>query len=219
MNDNGTAITRGAHYPKIPAWQVVFGVCLAGTSGAAILAHVFGPLPMMFTVPFIVMPSVFFVLLIIGVRSRLNWRFQAAARLLVVGAVAGFLGTICYDLSRPLVRLMFSFRFNPFGAMPIFGSLMTGLPVTSHIAIIVGWIYHFWNGISFGMMFALVRPRGGALPGFIWGLGLQALMFITYPRFLEVRLNDPGFVAMGLIGHSIWGIVLGIGVRRWGQHV
>ena len=179
MNDNGTAITRGAHYPKIPAWQVVFGVCLAGTSGAAILAHVFGPLPMMFTV----------------------------------------LGTICYDLSRPLVRLMFSFRFNPFGAMPIFGSLMTGLPVTSHIAIIVGWIYHFWNGISFGMMFALVRPRGGALPGFIWGLGLQTLMFITYPRFLEVRLNDPGFVAMGLIGHSIWGIVLGIGVRRWGQHV
>jgi hypothetical protein len=219
LSEQAKAKVLEVGYPRVAAWQVGLGVALAGTSGAAILAHVFGPLPMQFTVPFVVMPSVFFLIGVISLGRRLDQRFRTVACLLAAGAGAGFLGTMVYDASRPLVKLLWGFSFNPFGAMPLFGSLMTGRPVTDSVAIVAGWIYHVWNGISFGMMFALVRPSGGGLPGLFWGLCLQTLMFATYPRLLSVRLDDPGFVAMGLIGHALWGLVLGIGVRRWVHNV
>jgi hypothetical protein len=173
---------------------------------------------MRFTVPFLVMPTVFFFLFVILYRRRLHSRFHVVAHLILVGAIGGFAGTIVYDISRPIVKLILGFSFNPFGAMPLFGSLMTGKPPESVVAIIAGWIYHFWNGISFGMMFALIRPVGGKISGLLWGLGLQTLMFITYPHLLKVRLDDPGFVAMGLIGHALWGLVLGYCVKKWGEH-
>jgi hypothetical protein len=201
----------------IKAWQVVFGFLMASTSGAAILAHVYGPLPMGFTVPFIVMPSVFFLIAVVALKRNLHLRFEAAANALRVGAIGGFYGTIVYDLSRPLIRLILHFKFNPFGAMPIFGSLMTGRPETDHIAIVAGWLYHFWNGISFGMMFSIVRPSGSPWIGALWGFCLQCLMFASYPQLLHVRMNDPGFITMGLIGHTLWGGVLGWHVKKQSQ--
>ena len=204
--------------PKLEFWQVVLGVFLAATSGAAILAHVFLSLPMQFTVPFVVMPAVFFLLFLILRHRHLHSKFRIATYLLLVGAIAGLGGTIVYDISRPLVKLIFGFKLNPFVAMPLFGSLMTGKPVDSLAAKISGWVYHFWNGISFGMMFALIRPVGGLLAGLLWGLVLQTLMFVTYPRLLGVRMDDPGFVAMGIIGHGLWGVVLGYGVKRWSTY-
>jgi hypothetical protein len=79
----------------------------------------------------------------------------------------------------------------------------------------MGLIYHFWNGISFWAMFAFIRPRGGTILGFIWGIGLQCLMMFAYPRLLQIRLNDPGFLTSSLIGHALWGIVLGKTVQQW----
>ena len=62
------------------------------------------------------------------------------------------------------------------------------------------------------------RPEtrlGGALLGMAWGLGLQGLMMFTYPRLLQVRLDDPGFLTMGIVGHAFWGLALGEGLKRW----
>src|SRR5260370_11808416 len=104
-----TTATNPQTQSPIKKWHIVFGTLLASSSGAAILAHVFGPLPMSFTVPFIVMPSVFFLLAVIMLRKKLHQQFHAAANALLVGAIGGLFGTIVYDLSRPLLKILLQF--------------------------------------------------------------------------------------------------------------
>ena len=101
------------------------------------------------------------------------------------------------------------------GAMPVFGQLMTGLPANDPMAVTAGWVYHFWNGISFGMMFVLFKPNGGVFAGLLWGFSLQCLMLLAYPQLLGLRLSDPAFISISLIGHAAWGAVLGWAVRKW----
>ena len=198
--------------------EAILAIALASTSGAAILAHTFAALPMAFTVPFIVIPSVFLLLgAMLAGRGRIA-QLHLLAALLTVGTAAGTVATVAYDLIRLVLRWALGFSFNPFGAIPIFGQLMTGLSPAHPIALAAGIGYHFWNGISFGMMFALVKPRGGALPGVVWGLGLAALMLVTYTYLLHINPEDPGFLTADFVGHGVWGVVLGVAVRAWGPY-
>ena len=194
--------------------EVVFGVLLAAASGLAILAHTVGPVPLSFAAPFVVLPTASVLVGILLMRRRLYPRLHVFAGNLMAGAKWGFVATLFYDAIRALLKLAFGFSFNPYRAMPIFGNLITGLPAEHGLAVATGWLYHFWNGVSFGMMFALVRPVGGPLAGFVWAMVLQGLMMAVYPAFLQARLSDVGFLATGLVGHGMWGVVLGGGVRK-----
>ncbi len=195
--------------------EALLGLALACTSGAGLIAATFLAIPLSFTAPFIVLPTAA-VLAGIGLAGRgEHARLHAFARLILVGALAGLLGTLVYDVSRPLLRALFGFTFDPFRAIHIFGQLITGRPAGDVWSDAAGWTYHVWNGVSFGMMFALIRPKGGWLYGLVWAEFLQALMMAVYPAFLKARLDDPGFLTLGLVGHGLYGIVLGILVARW----
>jgi hypothetical protein len=204
--------TRPALLPR----EVVAGVALAGTSGLAVLLHAIGWLPMSFTVPFVAVPAGVVIAGVILVGQRRFGRLHAFSRALVVGTVMGFLATVVYDAVRPALVFAMGSTYDPYRAMPIFGQLITGLPPTDPRALAAGWAYHTWNGLSFGMVYGLVRPQGGWRTGWAWGLGLQLLMMAAYPSLLRARLDDPAFMATGLIGHSFWGIVLGASVKRFG---
>lgn len=195
--------------------EVALGVGMAGTSGAAVLAHTFGPVPMSFTVPFVVLPTTSVLVGLVLLRRRLYGRLHRFSQLLARGAIAGFGATLFYDAARPLIVALLGSTFDPYRAIPLFGTLITGLPSTAPTALAAGWLYHFWNGTSFGMMFALARPSGGVAWGFAWAMALQSLMMLTYPTFLRARLDDPGFLLSGLIGHGVWGVVLGAAIARW----
>lgn len=201
-------------YPTLTTGEALFAIFFASLSGAAILVHTFGPVPLSFTVPFIVFPSSCLLVGAILIRRQLPERLHAFSSGLMRGAVWGLVATLFYDAVRPLITHALGLTFNPYRAMPIFGQLITGLSANDPLTLAAGWTYHFWNGITFGMMFALVRPRGGVIAGLIWAETLQALMMITYPSFLQARLDDPGFLATGLIGHGIWGIVLGTALKK-----
>lgn len=204
--------------PRLLPHEAAFGVLLAGTSGAAILAYAFGPVPMSFTAPFVVLPTMALLLGLILLRRRLYRRLHLFADCLVLGGKWGLLATLAYDAVRPLLRLTFGFTFDPYRAMPMFGHFITGLPPTAPLALAIGWVYHFWNGISFGMMFGLLRPRGGPIAGLIWAMILQGFMIAAYPGILEAQPGDPGFLTMGLVGHGLWGLVLGAGLRLEGRY-
>ncbi|MBI4318815.1 MAG: hypothetical protein HY675_10015 [Chloroflexi bacterium] len=204
--------------PRLLPHEIALGVALAGASGAAVLAHTFGPVPMSFTAPFVVMPTASVLVILALLRTRRYQRLHLFAGRLLMGGAWGLAATLAYDAIRPLLKLIFGFTFDPFRAMPIFGQLITGLPATDPASLAAGWAYHFWNGISFGMMFALVRPRGGPIAGFVWAMILQGLMMAAYPTFLQARLDDPGFLATGIVGHGLWGIVLGAGLRKGGRY-
>lgn len=208
------AATRPGLLPQ----EILFGLALTGTSGAAVLAHTFGPMPMRFTVPFVVLPATSIVLCLLMLHRRLYDRLHIFSGRLLYGAGWGLAATLGYDAIRPLLKAIIGFSYNPYRAMPIFGNLITGPPSTDGYAIAAGWAYHFWNGISYGMIFALMRPRGGPLAGVAWGLALQGLMMVAYPTLLRVRLDDHGFLIAGIVGHAIWGLILAAGLKKWGPH-
>jgi hypothetical protein len=201
--------------PVLERRLVIAGWLCASTSGAAILAHTFLGLPMAFTVPFVVLPS---SLLLVGAalagRGRHD-QLRAFSRTCAAGARWGLVATMAYDAIRPGLRWVFGFSFDPYRAMTIFGTLMTGRAPADPLSLAAGWTYHFWNGVSFGVMFALMRPQGGVWWGLSWALLLQGLMMLAYPTFLRARLDDPGFLVTGLVGHAFWGVVLGKGLERW----
>jgi hypothetical protein len=68
-------------------------------------------------------------------------------------------------------------------------------------------------------MFALVRPRGPWWHGLIWGVFLEGIMIAVYPEFLNAQVDDVGFLTTGFVGHAVWGVVLGAGLRKWGPRV
>jgi len=199
------------------AREALIGLALAGTSGAAVLAHVFAGLPMSFTVPFVAVPAGVLLAGLVLVGQRRLSRLHAFSRAVVVGTAAGLAATLVYDAVRPALVYAIGSAYDPYRAMPLFGQLITGLPPSDGRALAAGWAYHFWNGLSFGTVYALLRPRGGVASGLVWGLSLQLLMMAAYPRLLQARLDDPGFMASGIVGHSLWGSVLGHLVHRWGN--
>jgi hypothetical protein len=194
--------------------ELLLALFLAGTSGLGVMAHAFGPVPMSFSAPFVVLPAGILLAGAILLKRGLPERLHAFSSALLRGALWGLVATLAYDAIRPGLVELFGFHFNPYRAIYFFGELITDRPRTETVSWLSGWGYHFWNGISFGMIFAILRPKGGVVHGFLWAETLQVLMMITYPSFLQVRLDNPGFLATGLIGHGIWGIILGWGMQR-----
>lgn len=204
--------------PRILPREVVIGLALAGANGAALLAYVFLGVPMTMMVPFLALPAAGLLVFAVLIGQRRSARLHAFSRAIVIGAAAGLIATLVYDAVRPVLVYAMGSRYDPFRAIPLFGQLITGLAPTDQRALLAGWAYHFWNGVSFGVIYALVRPMGGWKTGLAWGLGLQLLMMAAYPRLLQARLDDPAFMATGIIGHSFWGAALGLGVRRGHAH-
>lgn len=104
------------------------------------------------------------------------------------------------------------------------------MPMINHVAMIVGstsagvgWLYHLFNSVVIGAIFAWmfggrVYTYGSALGwgaayGFAWWiLGGLILMpvFLGMPAFAPLMMPPMRMVAMGsLMGHLIYGLILG----------
>lgn len=200
----------------VPALVGLF-FCMAG---AALIMGTLGPMPVNYALALGAMPGA--VLLAAGI---LRWRERGdpettgrARRFwgsLVSGLFWGLAASLVYDLYKPLVKLVLGLQFDPYRAMPHFGHAMTGLPPSSTGSLLAGWVYHFWIGMMLGMIFALLRPRGGILAAVVFVLLLQAVRLAVYPNVLRLSLEDPEFIANGVVGLALWGCVLGYGIKRW----
>jgi hypothetical protein len=148
-------------------------------------------------------------------------------RAVVIGAIGGFLAAIAYDLFRlPWVIGSANgigpswLRLPLFKVFPRFGAMMLGLPYTNAqpdsqfplAAHVLGWIYHFSNGITFGIMFLAIV---GTVTRRNWRLavalavGIEVLMLVTpYPSFFGIPITAL-FIAVTLTAHLVFGGVLG----------
>ena len=154
-------------------------------------------------------------------------------RAVVLGAAAGLLAAVAYDV----FRLPFVFArqwglasvvppLNLFKVFPRFGAMILGQPVEqptySLAAQLVGWTYHFSNGITFGVMYlALVGDarRRSWLWAVLLATGLELAMLLTpYPQFFSIAVTA-AFVAVTLSAHLVFGAALGLAsrasARRW----
>ncbi|MDB6038609.1 MAG: hypothetical protein JWM99_2450 [Verrucomicrobiales bacterium] len=146
------------------------------------------------------------------------------AREIGVGIAAGLIAAIAYDI----FRLPFVYsrqwglesivpQMDLFKVFPRFGAMILNQPIEqSHYsasAQVTGWIYHFSNGATFGVMYmALLAPQ--KLKEWWWGVAMAvaiegALLLTPYSARFGITQNLR-FVEVTLAAHLIFGISMGL---------
>ena len=202
---------------------------LAASSIACLLADFYRLCPMNIFTLFIFLPALV-ALCALAVRDRRRgdghlWRA------VWIGMLGGLLAAVAYDA----FRLPFVFAkewgidsiippMKLFKVFPRFGAMVLGQPVEqthySHAAQIIGWIYHFSNGATFGVMYlALIRDarRRHWLWAVLFSLALELGMLLTpYPGVFGIPLTAR-FVIVTVAAHAVFGIGLGLSVRSFSK--
>lgn len=199
---------------------------LAASSIACLLFDFYALCPMRTFTLFVFLPALI-ALLGLAVADR-YWGNRKLWRGVVLGIMAGFIAAVAYDIFR--LPFVFAKRMgietfipamNLFKVFPRFGAMILGQPIEqanySIAAHVVGWTYHFSNGIMFGVMYvAMINcdPRRTWAWAVLMALGLELGMLITpYPKFFGIPVSL-AFVLATLVAHTIFGMVLGITVKR-----
>lgn len=206
-----------------------FGRCvvfvLAASSIACLLADFYGLCPMRIFTLFVFVPALLALFAVAG----LDWWKGSGnlCRAVLTGLSAGLLAAAGYDV----FRLPFVFAkewgiesvvppMELFKVFPRFGAMVLGQPVEqveySTAAHVAGWIYHFSNGATFGVMY-LAIIGDGARRHWAWAvlfaLGLELGMLLTpYPSFFGIQVTA-GFVLVTMAAHAVFGAGLGLSVR------
>jgi len=198
---------------------------LAASSIACLLADFYQLCPMRFFTPFIFLPA-FVTLCILAVLDRRRgaghvWRAVG------IGMLGGLLAALAYDA----FRLPFVFAkewgldaivppMKLFKVFPRFGAMVLGQPIEqssySLATQIIGWLYHFSNGATFGVMYlALIGDarRRHWIWAVLFAMGLELGMLLTpYPQVFNIPLTAR-FVIVTLAAHGIFGVGLGWATR------
>jgi hypothetical protein len=205
-----------------PHWCHQLGaVMLAGGSIAALLADVFGVYPMWIVFWFVSLPSMVALVAVAGV-GQVNTELRRRIR---VGAVAGAVGTVGYDL----VRIPFALAGQRvFAPIESYGILIADASASSGLTSTLGWLYHLSNGVTFGIAYAVVAARRHWAWGVAWGLVLESVAVFS-PFAIRYGLAGqvvPIAIAYG--AHLFYGYPLGrmvqqmdrvdTGLRRLGRH-
>jgi hypothetical protein len=207
---------------------VVFA--LSATSIWCLLAEFYGLCTMQLFTFAILIPATT-ALIVLAFIDR--WRGAGMLwRGVMIGAIAGFAAACAYDIFRiPFVVAAVDevgpewLRLPLFKVFPRFGAMILGQPfdasttdsqftLTAHL---IGWIYHFSNGITFGVMYmALVgdASRRSWVWAVLFATGLELAMLITpYTSFFGIHMTTR-FIIVTFTAHAIFGIALGL-LAKW----
>lgn len=190
---------------------LVLTLAAAASSIAALLLDWLGWIRMPYTVSFLSLPAMVFLVLVTVWAGRTQR--DLLVNRLTVGAIGGLLGLVGYDLVRWLVQVTIPVQFDAFAAFPTFGHLMTGKPRDAGIALAAGWAYHLTNGLTFGVIYALVAGPARWWWGLVWGATLEAAMMVVYPSLMRPQ-SVSDFVIVSVIGHGVFGAIVGITCER-----
>jgi hypothetical protein len=196
---------------------VVFA--LASLSFAALLGEFYGLWKMRAFAIVTFVPAIIALVL-------LAQRDKDARVWIVQGAIGGIVAAIIYDI----FRLPFVMSGYPlFAVFPKFGQMLLNIsltippnqaPIEAHI---VGWIYHFINGASLGIMFLAmcVRPTRKWLfwGAVLWALAVEIMLLLSpYYNFFKLHLDKNIFLILTLSAHLVFGAVLGWWLSRRVKH-
>ena len=194
---------------------------LAATSIACLLFDFYGLCPMRTFTIFIFLPAIV-LLFAFAVWDKIFGN-KNLWRAVMIGMIAGFLAAIAYDV----FRLPFVFAkdlhiesivppLKLFKVFPRFGAMILNQPLEQNTyplaAHLVGWGYHFSNGIAFGVMYvALIGD--GAKRHWVWGVlmavCLELGMLLTpYSEFFKIPVTSV-FVGVTFAAHIIFGAAMG----------
>jgi hypothetical protein len=145
----------------------------------------------------------------------------------MIGLAGGLFAAVAYDV----FRLPFVFArewgidsivppMALFKVFPRFGAMVLGQPIEqehySTAAQIIGWIYHFSNGATFGVMYLAMigsTERRHWAWAIVFAVGLElGMLFTPYAGVLSIPVTTR-FVVVTVAAHSIFGVALGLAVQ------
>ncbi|MEY2428589.1 MAG: hypothetical protein QOJ40_1474 [Verrucomicrobiota bacterium] len=227
MAQETAALPAKSRWTPTGRW-FVFG--LAASSIACLLFDFYHLCPMRLFTLFIFLPAMLalFALAIFDCQRGTGELWRSV----LIGVVCGFLAAVAYDL----FRLPFVFArewgissivppMQLFKVFPRFGAMILGQPIEqtsySMTAQVLGLLYHFSNGATFGVMYVAMlgnpsrRHWAWAVP---MALALELGMLLTpYPQVFNIPIT-PRFVVVTLAAHAIFGVGLGLAVRWLARH-
>lgn len=189
---------------------------LASMSFACLLGHLYGVWSMrLFACT--VLPAATALLVWVAWRSRLEPRGVTNPYTWIVeGTVGGVVAAVAYDL----FRLPFVLHGYPlFGVFPKFGQMLLGVTDTGPLVQLIGWAYHFSNGMALGIMYlAMVsRPSLRTLVwgGMAWACAVELFLLLTpYYTFFKLEMPYTTFLALTFSAHLVFGAALGWWCRQ-----
>jgi len=215
--------------PQLPHWSLAGRTLvffLAATSIWCLLAEFYGLCSMRLFSFAILAPATLLL------AAWAVWDRQRGAgtvwRWVWIGGLAGFVAACAYDVFRLPFVFAHEWRLDAvipamqlFKVFPRFGAMILGEPIEqphySLAAHLIGWTYHFSNGITFGIMYAALvgdTGRRSWLWAVLMAVGLElAMLFTPYPAFFAIPLTTR-FVIVTLVAHLVFGISLGL-IARW----
>lgn len=198
---------------------------LAASSIACLLADFYHLCPMRIFTPFIFLPALA-ALVVFAALDRKRGDGQLW-RAVLIGLGAGLLAAVAYDI----FRLPFVFAkewgiasvvppMDLFKVFPRFGAMILGQPIEqssySLTTQILGWLYHFSNGATFGVMYVAIigsPTRRHWVWAVVMALVLElGMLFTPYPQVFGIAVTMR-FVMVTIAAHGIFGVGLGLAVR------
>ncbi len=164
--------------------------------------------------PFILLPALI-VLVLVALYTRRD--FPELSNRILAGFVAGAVATFALDTFRELGVIH---GWLPMDTVQLFGKMIMG-PQSSELAwTSVGMFYHFLNGASFGVFYAIVWGKANWLWAVVWALIVE-LGMMTLPPMAPIvgpfgsNTGGPELFLVTLIAHIAYGVLLGLMVRQW----
>jgi len=212
-------------------------IILSGASASLLLLPPLGVIPYATFRDVAIIPSII-IIFAIGILSRS--KFPRLSSRLFKGMAAGAIASIALEAIR-IPAYMFA-KWMPMDSMiSLPGLLLTekitalsqvkqiimqsGLPMNLYHApldaFLAGGLWHFWNGATFGIIYALLIGKGKWWYGMIWAVIIEMVMMMA-PYLIMMKgpfgiqyMDGYNIFVITLIAHVIFGAVLGIIVQRW----
>ena len=184
-------------------------------SFACLLGQFYGFWEMSFFGTCILLPSILLLVYVSFKHRHYERSINSPYVWIVYGTIAGILAALCYDL----YRLPFVLYGIPlFKVFPQFGELLLADTEPRWLVYALGWLYHFSNAASLGIMFLVVVSCFRRVPlvwgGLLWALMIEgALLMTPYADAFGLKL-DGQFIFLTLSAHLIFGVALGYCLRR-----
>lgn len=177
----------------------------AATSIGALLAKVWGVAPLQAFALWVTLPA---TLLMAGLGA---WCWRGGSRRigedLALGALGGLLGTFAYDVARLPFHLAGLRVFAPISA---YGVWLADAPASSGATESLGLLYHFSNGVSFGIMYAMLGRGRHWFLAVVWACAIETLALVSpFGAVFALTGNLPA-IAIAYWGHVAYGLPLGL---------
>jgi hypothetical protein len=199
------APTRGP--AGVPWWAILLTLGLAATSIFALLADLYDITTMATFTRWVTLPGLtgLVVLAVAPIEG-----LEELRKRIRVGAVGGLVGTAGYDLFRIPFVLAGRRLLAPIDS---YGLLISGQVQSSTLTGTYGWLFHLSNGVTFGIMYAVVAARRSEWWGVGWAMVLETATLVTPFRDRYALNGMVATITISYAAHLFYGYPLGRLVR------